>query len=338
MEDFSEPEPLRPIEETMARPRSGKCRCGRLDFCAGANLRHEGPFEGYVSFMVNHNCDGIGGNVKSIFSYTDKYVIYAVFDQYSIGNVRFYLNEPYEESRETRSRILPLYGSISYITDIANQLRERRLLRLPMEPDVLCSEMRLLELVAKAIQMAIENNPSGAQAILTRTVAELEGRRDSRNRMRYVGASAFATVLTLVLWFFLDKDMYGFGLPSLAAVKQSASLVGGLGGTPEVVDVLALGALGAFFSISAGIRNISVRYSITTWEMFYTGFSRILIGVIAAAVVVLLISGRMMLSSVESDVQSWAFLLFGFVAGFSEMFIPNALNTLEGKTTVALPT
>lgn len=50
-----------------------------------------------------------------------------------------------------------------------------------------------------------------------------------------------------------------------------------------------MGALGAFFAVSAAINQVRVTYAISTWEMLYTGFIRVAIGVIASGVVVFLI-------------------------------------------------
>ncbi len=67
--------------------------------------------------------------------------------------------------------------------------------------------------------------------------------------------------------------------------------------------------------------------------MIYAGFVRVPIGVIAAGVVIFLISGGWILASISGDYRLPSLYLFGFLAGFSELFVPNALKQVEtGQT------
>jgi hypothetical protein len=97
------------------------------------------------------------------------------------------------------------------------------------------------------------------------------------------------------------------------------------------------GALGAFFSVSIGLNKLKISNTITLTEMLYAGFVRVPIGVIAASVVILLISGGWILGAIESEYQTWTVYLFGFLAGFSELFVPNALKQAESMTQVNNP-
>ena len=94
------------------------------------------------------------------------------------------------------------------------------------------------------------------------------------------------------------------------------------------------GALGAFFSVSIGLKDVRVNHSITLSEMLYAGFIRVPIGIIAASVVILLISGGWILNNLDDGVKTWAYCLFGFLAGFSELFVPNTLKQVESSTRV----
>ena len=135
---------------------------------------------------------------------------------------------------------------------------------------------------------------------------------------------------------FLDRG--GFNVHNLSTLFSGPTRAGGLpDGTFRVVDVLAFGALGAFFAVSADIKSVKINHSISIWEMLYAGFVRVPIGVIAAAVVILMISGGWILAAVDAEYQLWAVYLFGFLAGFSELFVPNALKKVESTTDTKTP-
>jgi len=72
--------------------------------------------------------------------------------------------------------------------------------------------------------------------------------------------------------------------------------------------------------------------------MLYTGVVRIPMGVIAVYIVLLLIKGEWILGSLDGGLLIWSMYLFAFIAGFSEMFVPNALKQVEAKAAVETPT
>jgi hypothetical protein len=189
---------------------------------------------------------------------------------------------------------------------------------------------RSLDLIAKAMQQCFEGAADEAVTLLLSVREEVENRRDSRNRMRYILANAAALALILALWFLDGPATAGEGLFSgvLGPIKDSAV---------RPIDVLALGAIGAFFAVSCDIKAVKVNNAITLPEMFYAGFVRVPIGVIAAAVVIMLISGQWILGSIDEDVRPWSYYLFGFLAGFSELFVPNFLKDVERTTTTKRP-
>jgi hypothetical protein len=91
--------------------------------------------------------------------------------------------------------------------------------------------------------------------------------------------------------------------------------------------MLLFGALGAFFSVALSLPKLTVNHAISVPEMLYAGFVRIPIGLIAAAVVMLMIGGGWFLSTETQTAETVHMaLLAAFAAGFSESFVPNALN------------
>jgi hypothetical protein len=155
--------------------------------------------------------------------------------------------------------------------------------------------------------------------------------------MGYVGANLVALLITLSVWLVFESLTFPPILADLQALMTNRITLSGEGPGLRVIDMLALGALGAFFSVSTGIRRLRINPAIKRFEMLYTGFVRVTIGVIAAAVVLMLVEGGWVLPQIEPRYMIWTVYLFCFLAGFSEHFVPNALNQAEASAGVQAP-
>jgi hypothetical protein len=80
------------------------------------------------------------------------------------------------------------------------------------------------------------------------------------------------------------------------------------------------------------LKDIRVNHSITLSEMIYAGVIRVPIGIIAASVVILLVEGDWFPLNVGKPINPWLYCLLGFVAGFSETFVPNMFKQIEART------
>jgi hypothetical protein len=276
-----------------------------------------------VRGLVENKRDLFGSTVTDIYAVTNKFTVYTVRKRTDGSDrVRHALCDDYEEAAKLRKRLAPVAPTMALIDDLMVQPprfawfghTRRRLWA------------RKLGICAWAMEMAFENNIAAAHAILHDFRSELESRRDSRNRMRYVLAGICAIAVMGCLWVLLSAAPSNVAW--LAPLREAGAIT--LAGGVKAIDVLAFGALGAFFSVSLDVQRVRVGHAITIWEMLYTGFARILIGVIAAAVVILLIEANWVLAGGPQDASEPASVyLFGFIAGFSEMFVPSALKNGE---------
>lgn len=287
--------------------------------------------------------DPLQDKVHRIFLRTEKFVIYSVRraptgadrpdkidDQTGDEHhswLRTYFQDDYEDAKVLRGKLICISADLAYVCDLVDSICRAGNLD---DKGVISLRTRATEMMARAMEMALEDRAEEARQLLGHLKIHVRTLRDSKNRMRYVEANLGALILVLVIW---------------AILRTGADLVPGLtlptvGGTipVQVIDILALGALGSFFAVSASIQNVRVNHSVSWREMLYTGAVRVLIGVIAAAVVTLLISGGWLLGSIDSGLLGWSYLLFGFLAGFSELFVPNALKQVESSSTVGVPT
>lgn len=270
--------------------------------------------------------DPNGDVVEKIYYTMDKFTIYAIQDDIRVRN---YLT--CSDAETVRKRLAPIVGTMAVIVDVIFGLRGSHAAG-QATPEWNALFERAREIQGCAIRLAFEDQVPAAEALLADFKTQVERRRDSHNRMYYIVANVVALAVILVAWLAANR----LGLPDyLSAMLLGEIPVGN--GAFRPLDVLALGALGAFFSVSAGVNAISVNHALTLWEMIYTGFVRIPIGVLAAIVAVMLIKGGWILGMVQADYMVWTVLLFGFLAGFSEFFVPNALKQVEASTTVKAP-
>ncbi|WP_424932539.1 hypothetical protein [Amaricoccus macauensis] len=270
--------------------------------------------------------DPLGDTVHAIYVQTSQFTIYtARLSDEEFCRLRYCLSSSCpQECKKLRERLGTIIGPIAMITSTLCGSRPRLPWPAYRRKHFEARADRCAELMAKAKQLAFEGKVEQAEELLEGLLHEVQTGRDSKNRMRYILANLTALLAFMFAWAVLPATE-GVGLfkPILTGKLVTA--------TPTVSyqDVLLLGAIGAFFAVSIGVKKVKVQHSVTITEMIYTGTVRIMIGVIAALVMILLMLGDFL--PVSSEKMTWAMYLFGFMAGFSEMLIPDALKDKSPK-------
>lgn len=287
-------------------------------------------FRKLTAKMVADGTDVLGSKITHVYACTDRFIIYlAEVCEGDIGAVRYSLAGDYATAQVMRGNLAAISNDLSRANDLIYMTRGPWFAENPKSPTRLSISWRIFAPVARAIQMAFEGQKAQAKETITRFAEEMEARRDSRNRMRYVLTNLAATLAVILLFVLV---CVATSIPWLESMR-ALDTVGGI----SILTLLLFGALGAFFSVSLDLQALKVRYAISRWEMFYSGVARILIGLIAASVVALLILAGWLLGGLDAAVKPYNFYLFAFVAGFSEYFIPNALKMAEAGAPVKAP-
>ena len=258
--------------------------------------------------------DPLGYIVKRIFLRMDSFDIYESGDK-----VRYCLKVERNTEKDMRSRLYPFLDDLCMVEDMVCSMKPfwcwgNRKFKYD------AFKQRVYDIIAKIMASALDGEPETAQNLIDKLTRNVEMRRDSQNRMRYIYANlgGFVAFLTTALLLHLWPLVANLTVPTGV----------------QALNVVTMGILGAFFSVAIGVNKVRVKHSITVAEMLYTGFIRIPIGIIAAIVVIVLIEGNWILSALDPGTKTWSLYLFGFLAGFSELFIPNALKQVEGGTSV----
>lgn len=179
------------------------------------------------------------------------------------------------------------------------------------------SARTLARLMAQAFDSDTENAKRIIEGLETRMSAAIA----SHLRMKYVLANACVMIALVV---------------ALLCVLFALPHVSGLAGFPfteanveKYAKLSILGALGAFLSVSIGIRKIQVERTVRPLEHIWTGGARIVIGVIGAMFLGLALDAKLLAPGFGAEPTLWVFYLLAFLAGFSESIVPNTLRKTE---------
>lgn len=280
--------------------------------------------------------DPLGDAVLKVHVRTDNYVIYSAGDETGEPRrPRYVLFSGFDKAEVFRQHLAKINGALNRLNDVLAGMRPDRL-SLPFYSRHYRSLVeRSIEHQARAMQQAFSGKAEEAEAMLAEFRAEVEAARDSRNKMRYILANAVTLLFFVaVWWFFHSISTSDSRLVRLMTLPNDMAPGTGQGGV-QLIDMLTLGAIGAFFAVSIGIKSLRISNSITIPEMLYAGFNRTLIGVIAAGIVFLLISGGWILAGIDPQYKAWSIYLFALLAGFSELLVPNALARVEETAAVS---
>lgn len=167
--------------------------------------------------------------------------------------------------------------------------------------------------VADALITALEGDIPNASEILTEIRNEVIADRKSRARFLYLISASIASAF------------FAFIIFIICIIRN----------TPTIEYGIAGGILGAFFSISIGIRSRTIRTDIHWRDNTSDAVLRIAVGTIAGLVIVCLyrlglVSMLQFPKTISASVWMPNFIL-GFLGGFTERMIPDLLSRISSE-------
>ena len=183
--------------------------------------------------------------------------------------------------------------------------------------------------VGDALIVAFENDVASAQTLLAKIKQDILDERIARARFEYLLVAGLTAALAmLVVHQYFDHWK---------------------GAAFELLVAAGAGAVGAFFSIAIAIRSRTVLPDLQRLNNLLDALLRVMIGVIAGAVLIALMrSGAVSLKIGDAELEAatciagtagckpypiWLYvMLVGFIAGFSERFVPDLLEKVSSAS------
>jgi len=267
--------------------------------------------ESKVADIVTNQHDVTGAVIDTVYAKLDP--IYAVYRSSERVMVHIADDKALASAQQTTlSMINPIRGEINGLIDGW---------RASDAPDKKAKADLFDRRIADALVVALQGYPVQAEELLHSARRDLIEERTAWARFQYLLA-ALATAAALIAVFTVLTSSW-----FTTTVHRF---------TPEALTLwsaASVGTVGAFFSIAIAIRSRTVLTDLQTCDNTADAALRIVIGAIAAALLVVLLDigfvrvsiGDHMVSSSNPD--SWLLtLVIAFMGGFSERLVPDLLE------------
>ena len=173
-------------------------------------------------------------------------------------------------------------------------------------------------MIAHALAQAIDGDPAGASSQLEKTMTTIKQvyEENQRNKLKFIlttltlaiGACVIA-VLVYYNHLFIQYPHIRYGL-----------------------FVAAAGSVSGFLSVALRLTNKPLEYEVPKSTYYWYSIERIMISIFAAVIVYFAIRSELLFALPERiEKPIYGYIIFAFVAGFSETLIPNLLVKLENS-------
>jgi hypothetical protein len=252
-----------------------------------------------VSSYTEGNKDQQDKEIGKVFVFRlGKYAIYKTDDNESDVIIKYADDDETETNQ--RALILPLASTRAEINSLLTGWHNRKVYDRK---------------IAIGLQLALDGDPESGKSFLAATKQELFADRGSAGRFQYL-KWAFGTAFIFLNLLFIASHYYPF---------QDAS--------SNLWLAAKAGLVGAAFSIALGIRNRTVALDLNRLDNISDGVLRLLIGVIAAGVLLLILASGILPNmklgdmTVPGGINSWkVVMVVGFIGGFLERLVPDLLE------------
>jgi hypothetical protein len=246
-----------------------------------------------------------GKKIYDVYAKGDDYAIYAIDSDRTINGMRTLIaasdpddESPIENFQAVKAELDQL-KEVSYKTDNPSYTTR----------------------VAQALSVAICGEPEKARSILTGILNSI----NQHYRERVIGKLVYVLGTLSVSLVICSIGMYLYICQPEFFVNDRKPLY-------ELIMVCSFATLGGIVSVTRNINSINIDKGLGYLPYFVYGISRNIFSILGGVFIYLVIKSNLLFGFIDTlDNSLYALLAFGFVAGFSETLVPNALKKLEDK-------
>jgi hypothetical protein len=249
--------------------------------------------------------DNNGRKVYAVYVKDDEFAIYSTGPNCSIRDIAVIIETKDPDNRLPVENFQTIKGDFDKLKSIADR----------------AVDTSYSARVSHALAVAILGDTEKARAILR----EIHEDIISAYKEQVVGKLIYVTGTFLMAIIVGCVALYLYIVQPELLVKQRPAFY-------EICLLCAFSTFGGLVSVSRGLTKIDVEKGLGHLPYLLHGIERNVYSIIGGAFIYVLIKSNLLFGFVNSlDNQFYGFMVFGFLAGFSETLIPNALKNLEDR-------
>ena len=253
--------------------------------------------------IVIGQVDSRGRKIYDVYATGDEFVIYSTGEFGSIKKIRILIETINPDDRTPVDNFQTVKWEFDRLKAVSDK----------------CKNLSYAARVAQALVQAITGYSDESRAILSEIYDNIE--EDYKELV--FGKLYYLSGTYLIAVIMCSLGLYLYVCQPELMVKHTPVLY-------ELTLVCSLATLGGIISVSRNINTINVDKGLGKWPYFIYGIERNIFSVVGGIFIFFLIKSNLLFGFVNGlDNHFYGLLIFGFLAGFSETLIPNALRNLE---------
>ncbi len=247
--------------------------------------------------------DSVGNTIFSVYATGDEFAIYSIDPTSSIKGIRVWIETIDPVDKKPVNNFQAVKGELDKLKALSNR----------------CADSSYASRVSHALTVAMTGNPDHAKEILSQIATEIS--KDYQERVW--GKLIYLTgILSISFAFSL--------LAVIAYIYRYSEFITANKNLFAAVMVCTFATYGGVVSVSINLDKIVVDSGLGKYPYLFYGAGRAIFSIFGGALIFLLIRANLVIGFVNSlDNPFFGLCAVGFLAGFSETFVPNTLRKLE---------
>jgi len=247
--------------------------------------------------------DNNGLKVFDVYAKGDEFAIYSTGKKNTIKDIRVRIDtkDPDDE------KVIQFYQTVKGDFDKLKSISDK------------CEDASYSSRIAHALTVAMYGQPEQSKLILGEIYNDIAKEYKERvlGKLIYLsGSTAIALIIcSIALYLYLYQPVF--------FILDKKPLY-------ELILVSSMATLGGIVSVSRNINKITIDKGLGPFPYFVYGVERNVFAILGSIFIFFIIKSNLLFGFInEIDNVNYALLAIGFVSGFSETLVPNALKKVE---------